>query len=202
MSIKAQIWDLEGVLLLAKDGSVPASVAKRLNAPLDEVHAVFHGEFNDRTDIGEFSQIDFWHHLLDTLRRPNSDIYHLHDFINNDLYVDQHLLNVVRQYRTVYKTAMISNYSDVLRPLLETRWHVDDAFNEIIISWEVKLIKPQPEIFNLALDRLGCQAQEAVFIDDRLRNIQGAQQMGMHVVHFKEKEQALADLEKILARHA
>ena len=200
MSIKALIWDFEGVLLQTTEGGIPACVAKRLGAPLDEVHAIFHGEMNDRTDAGEFNQVDFWHHLLDTLGRPRTDIDHLHAFLEQDLFADQQLLEAVRRYRAAYKTAMLSNYSDILRPMLETRWHVEGAFDEIIISWEVKLIKPEPEIFHLTLERLGCQPQEAVFIDDRLGNIQGAQELGLHTVFFSHREQALADLEGILAR--
>jgi len=202
LSIKALVWDLEGVLLHTNENSIPASVARRLDAPFEAVHAVFHGEFNDRTDIGEFQHIDFWHHLLDTLNLPRSHVSKLWAHLKEDLFIDQHLLEVVRQYRAAYKTAMVSNYSEVLRPMLETSWRVDGAFDEIIISHEVGLIKPMPEMFDLALERLGCQPHEAVLIDDRVRNIDGARGYGMHAVLFENKEQMLADLDKVLSRPA
>ena len=202
MSIQALIWDLEGVLLMTNEGSIPASVAKCLDAPFEAVHAVFHGEFNDRTDMGEFQHVDFWHHLLDTVGLPRSHVSKLWAHLAEDLFIDPHLLEIVRQYRAVYKTALVSNYSEVLRPMLETRWRVDDAFDEIIISHEVGLIKPMPEMFDLALGRLGYRPHEAVLIDDRIRNIEGARAHGMRAVLFESKEQMLADLERVLSRSA
>jgi putative hydrolase of the HAD superfamily len=202
LNIKALVWDLEGVLLLTHEGSIPASVAKCLDAPFEAVHAVFHGEFNDRTDIGEFQHIDFWHHLLDTVGLPRSHISKLWAHLEEDLFIDRDLLEIVRQYRAAFKTAMVSNYSEVLRPMLESRWRVDGAFDEIIISHEVGLIKPMPEMFDLVLERLGCQPQEAVLIDDRVRNIEGARGYGMHAVLFENREQMLADLDKVLSRSA
>ena len=202
MSIKALIWDLEGVLLLTNEGSIPASVAKCLDAPYEAVHAVFHGEFNDRTAIGEFQHIDFWHHLLDTVGLSRSHVSKLWAHLEEDLFIDPDLLELIRHSRAVYKTALVSNYSEVLRPMLENRWRVDGAFDEIIISHEVGLIKPMPEMFDLVLGRLGCQPHEAVLIDDRIRNIEGARAHGMHAVLFESKEQMLADLDQVLSRSA
>lgn len=198
MSIKALIWDWEGVLLLSKDGSISTSVAKRLGVPQEKLRMFFHGDFNDRVDRGECSQQDYWHHVLDTLQLPRSYVSRFTDFLHQDMYVDQELLERIRQYREKYKTALLSNFSDILRPLLETRWQVDGAFDEIIISWEAKCIKPEPEIFQLTIDRLGCSAQECVLIDDRMVNIDGARQFGMHAVYFENRTQALSEIEDLL----
>jgi len=108
LSIKAQIWDFEGVLLKTQEESVPTSVAKRLGTPLDKVQTVFHSEFNDRTDYGEFQQIHFWHHLLDTLGLPRADVAKLWTHLEEDVFIDQHLLDIVRGYHASYKTAMVS----------------------------------------------------------------------------------------------
>jgi HAD superfamily hydrolase (TIGR01509 family) len=86
--------------------------------------------------------------------------------------------------------------------MLETRWRVDGAFDEIIISWEEKLIKPDPRIFKLTLQRLGVEKEEAVLIDDRIVNIIGAQKFGLHTIYFKTKDQALAELENLLDQHS
>jgi HAD superfamily hydrolase (TIGR01509 family) len=93
---------------------------------------------------------------------------------------------------------MLSNYSDVLRPLLKTKWQVDNAFDEIIISCEVKLVKPDPLIFDLTLQRLGVGKEEAVLIDDREANIIGARKYGLRAVFYRNKSQAIIDLEKLL----
>lgn len=198
MSINAQIWDLEGVLLISDDKNIETTVAKRLGVSEKSIGDFFHSEFNDRVDIGEFRQEDFWIHLLDSLKLPRERLGEINEFFYRDFYIDQDLLEKICQYRRKYKTALLSNYSEVLRPMLETRWKVDGAFDEIIISWEVKLVKPDPRIFDLTLDRLGVSRDQAVLIDDREVNIQGASEYGMHTLLFKSKQQALNELEKIL----
>jgi len=201
VSIKALIWDLEGVLLISDERKIEATVAKNLGVTEEAIGNFFHSEFNDRVDLGEFSQEDFWHKLLDHLGLPQDKIALIDDFFYRDFYIDQDLLQKIRDYHKKYKTALLSNYSDRLRPLLETHWNVDGAFDEIIISWEVKMIKPDPRIFDLTLKRLEVDKEEAVLIDDRIVNIQGAQKYGLHTVYFQIKDQALADLEKLLQTH-
>ena len=201
MSIKALIWDLEGVLLLTRDQTLEISLAKRLDVSVEAIGDVFHGDFNDRVDTGEFRQADFWIHLLERLGLPGERLPELEAFLKEDFFIDQDLLEKIRQYRKKFKTAMLSNYSDVLRPLLETHWRVDGAFDELIISWEVKLIKPDPALFDLTLNRLNVAADEAVLIDDRAVNIRGAWKYGLHTVQFENKQQALSDLEEIITKY-
>ena len=198
MSIKALIWDWEGVLLLSKDGSISTSVAKRLGVPQEKLRDFFHGDINDRVDRGECRQLDYWHHILDNLQLPRSYASRFTDFLHQDMFVDQDLLESIRRYHQSYKTALLSNFSDILRPMLETHWKVDGAFDEIIISWEVHCIKPEPEIFQLTIDRLGCKAHECVLIDDRMVNIEGARQFGMQTVLFENRSQALVELDTML----
>ena len=202
MSIKALIWDLEGVLLVSDDRKIEAMVARNLGVSEEVIGNFFHSDFNNRVDLGEFTQEEFWLKLLDHLGMPKDRLSGINDFFYRDLYIDQDMLERIKDYRKRYKSAMLSNYSDVLRPMLESCWRVDGAFDEIIISWEVKLIKPDPRIFDLTLQRLGVKKDEAVLIDDRIVNIQGAQKYGLHTVHFQTREQALADLEELLDLHS
>jgi FMN phosphatase YigB (HAD superfamily) len=202
MSIKALIWDLQGVLLVTHDESIEISMAKRLNIPIEKIGTLFHDEFNDRVDIGECTQEDFWNFALDHLGLPPERLPDLNSFFEDDFFIDQVLLDQVRQYHKHFKSAMLSNFSEGLRPLLETQWNVDGAFDEIIISWEVKMIKPQPQIFDYTLKKLCVAKEEAVLIDDRIVNIRGAQNYGLHTVHFRNRLQAITDLEELISANA
>ena len=59
-------------------------------------------------------------------------------------------------------------------------------------------MKPKPEIYHLALEKIGFAPHETVFIDDFVENIEGAKNIGMHGILFKNRTQALADLGKLL----
>lgn len=66
---------------------------------------------------------------------------------------------------------------------------VRDLFDDIIISGEVGMAKPQPEIYQLALERLGIEPKEAVFVDDRESNCEGARAVGMAAIFYQDFEQ-------------
>ena len=198
MTIKALIWDLEGVLMLTDDANMPLTVAKKLNAPYEKVREIFFSDTNDKVDLGEVTQDQFNEYILDTLQISRDKKYLLEEVLNEEFYIDNDLLIKITGMRREYKTGLISNFSNDLRPKIENEWAIGSAFDEIIISCEVGVIKPDPAIFNLMLDRLGVKADESVFIDDRIKNIDGAKEMGFHTIFFTDKERALKDLTRIL----
>ena len=63
-----------------------------------------------------------------------------------------------------------------------------------ILSYRDKLIKPNPDIYKLILSRYGLVAEESVFIDDTLVNVEAAEKVGIHGIHFKTKEQVDCEL--------
>ena len=201
MTIKAVIFDLFGVLLFSNEGTFEESFASRLKIPVEQVGRVFHGEFNDKADSGEITQHEFWLHALEFMGLPESRLPEVENFFEEGFFVDPLMLNAVREYRRNYKTALLSNYSDGLRPRLSKQWDVSGAFDEIVISWEVKMIKPQPQIFDYTLNKLHVSKEEAVLIDDRIVNIRGAQEYGLHAIHFKNRDQGLAELNRLLDAH-
>lgn len=66
-----------------------------------------------------------------------------------------------------------------------------------ILSYTVKLIKPDPEIYKLVLQKCGIKAEESVFIDDTLVNVEAAQALGIEGIHFRSIEQVKEDLRKL-----
>ena len=66
-----------------------------------------------------------------------------------------------------------------------------------ILSYKVHLIKPEPEIYQLLLKRYGLKAEESVFLDDTLKNVEAAEEQGIHGIHFLTKEQAEEELRKL-----
>ena len=62
--------------------------------------------------------------------------------------------------------------------------HLDDTFDTVIISAEARLMKPDPEIYRLALRNLNVPATDAAFIDDTPANIEAANELGIHGILF------------------
>jgi len=83
----------------------------------------------------------------------------------------------------------LSNWSAETFPHARKKHDFFDLFDDMVISGEVGHVKPDPEIFQILLDKIGKPAKECLFIDDALPNIQQAQKMGFAVVHFQSPEQ-------------
>jgi 2-haloacid dehalogenase len=75
----------------------------------------------------------------------------------------------------------ITNFSaDFWRPFRKREDAFFRRFRDIVVSGEVKLLKPDPAIYYLALDRFGLRPDQALFVDDRKINVEGAEAVGMH----------------------
>ena len=72
------------------------------------------------------------------------------------------------------------------------------AFRGIVISGEIQMMKPEPEIFEYLLRRYELSAAETMFIDDHLPNIEAAQALGLHTILFQDARQCGAGLERWL----
>ena len=69
-------------------------------------------------------------------------------------------------------------------------------FRDIVVSGEEKLLKPDPALYLRALDRFGLAPHEALFVDDRLINVEGAEAVGMHAHLFTDADGLRARLER------
>lgn len=72
-----------------------------------------------------------------------------------------------------------------------------DLMDGYILSYQEHVIKPDPAAFRLLLERYRIEPEKAVFIDDTLKNIEAAERLGIHGIHFRGLEQAKEELEKL-----
>ena len=105
-------------------------------------------------------------------------------------------------YRTLHERgvrfAMLTNNVREWEPLWRTKLPVDDIFETVVDSGFVGLRKPDRAIYAIVLERLGLPAEECVFVDDVAVNVEAAQALGFAVVHFRDTEQAIAELDALL----
>lgn len=197
--IRAVIWDLGGVLVRTEDSTYRQKLAERVGKSSRELEDLVFGlEAGRRAQLGEVSYADHWEYLRQFLNYTPEEIETFRlDFFRGDR-LDQDLIDYIRRLRRRYKTGLLSNALSDLRHLVTEVWNFADAFDEMIISAEAGLMKPDPRIYHLALSKLGAAPQEAVFIDDFAHNVEGARAVQMHAIHFKNPTQARAELEALL----
>jgi 2-haloacid dehalogenase len=91
----------------------------------------------------------------------------------------------------------LTNWSVETFPIARERYAFLDWFGSILVSGEERLIKPDPRIFQLLLERIGRTADACVYIDDNPKNAAAAAALGFDAVHFRSPEQLRADLTRL-----
>jgi epoxide hydrolase-like predicted phosphatase len=198
MSIKAVFFDLGGVIVRTEFQAPRQQLADRLGIDYDDLSKlIFDSDSSIRASTGEISPEEHWNSVIQRLKRPAAERQTIRDeFFAGDI-VDRTLLEYIRSLRGKYKTGVISNAWGDLRDFI-VREKFDDAFDKIIISAEVGAMKPEPKIFQIALEQFGVKPKEAVFVDDFQANIEGCEKVGMKGIHFTDPESALKQLKKLL----
>jgi putative hydrolase of the HAD superfamily len=199
--IKALISDFGGVLMRTRSGSSRRALEQRLGLRPNTVDdRVFGCEISQRGMRGEVGELAVWQYLetdLDLVRHGLTWQEFQTAFFAED-FLDEELMTLIQSVRPGLKTGLISNAWDGLREVLHTRVRIAAAFDVLVISAEEKIAKPDPRIYQIALERLGVQAADAIFLDDFIENIQAANALGLIGVHFQTSAQAQHDIRALL----
>lgn len=95
------------------------------------------------------------------------------------------------------RVSILSNVA--MPPGLILKWlHVCKGFTPVFLSYEEKIRKPYPEIYDRVVNRLGVRPEEIIFIDNLAGNLAPAKKLGMHVIHATTTSTVTEELRKIL----
>jgi HAD superfamily hydrolase (TIGR01509 family) len=137
---------------------------------------------------------ELWRDIARRIGEPPDNWSMLVDIHRSMFVLNTDLLAFFRSLRPRYSTAILSNASSEVRAWITEAFHLEREVDLIMISAEEGYHKPQPEIFRIALDRLGVQPEEALFIDDEAQYIAPAQALGMYTIQFKETSQVIGEI--------
>jgi FMN phosphatase YigB (HAD superfamily) len=107
-------------------------------------------------------------------------------------------IELVRSTRGKYKTALLSNINRQFIQRAFSDRELRELFDEVLLSTEVGVAKPMPEIYDMAALRLGVLPGECIMIDDSEVNVDGARRAGMRGVLFETPQQCRAELAQLL----
>ncbi len=96
-----------------------------------------------------------------------------------------------------YNLYALTNWSAETFPVALDRYDFLKWFDGIVMSGEEKTRKPFADIYHALLNRFKVHPSEALFIDDSLRNVKGAEEVGIRAIHFQSPEQLLNDLKEL-----
>lgn len=197
--IQAILFDLGGVLLQMGDITPRLQLSESIGIPLSQMYElVFWSPSAQSAVIGEKTIKQHWQWISQALNINPDDIpAMIEQFWSTDC-LNEGLVLEIESLKAKYKIGLLSNAYDNLRQVLHERFPIASLFDEMIISAEVGLAKPNPHIYRLALKRMDVQPAEAVFIDDRAENIDVARAEGMEAIQYLDNRQVIGDLDRLL----
>jgi epoxide hydrolase-like predicted phosphatase len=208
--IRAVISDFGGVLTTPLVQSF-AAVQDRTGIPFEALGKAM-AEIAERDgahplyelEKGEIAEVDFLANLADVLEpmlghRPEmrrfSEIYF------EALHPNEPMIELMRELkRRGLRMALLTNNVREWEPKWRSMLPVDEIFELVVDSAFVGCRKPDPEIYEITLERLGdgIAASACVFVDDIEHNCAAAAELGMTAVHYREPEQATREIRAVV----
>ncbi len=199
MPIRAVIFDFGDVLIRTEAPSGQRKWEKRLGLPEGGLaKGVFESEVADRSMVGRATEAEVWEYVAVNFGLDDEQLAELQRDFWSGWRLDTELVSFLGNLRPHYKTAILSNAWPGTREMFTEILKLDQAVNEMIISAEEGVAKPDHRIYQIAVGRLGVQPDEAVFVDDLIENVQAAQAFGMWGIQFKSTQQAIAEVQEYL----
>ncbi len=149
-------------------------------------------------DRGEWSDERLMEEFVKNDPEIEEELHQAYDNIHDIVTIREYAIPWVKELKEKgYKVWYLSNFA------YKTENECADALKFIpfmdggILSYQDKVVKPDPAIYKLFLERFGLVAEECVFLDDTLKNIETARALGIHGIWFQSKEQAEEELKKL-----
>lgn len=186
-TITTILFDMYGVILEESKGKFIPYTFQHFNTT---EHERLKMQFKEeqlftRAGNGEISSDTF----LSLLGYDNPG-FHMKDYIENYLTLDKGFIPFAEKYYKKYDFVLLSNdVSEWSRHITEY-YQLDKYFKEKVVSGDVKCRKPEKEIYELALAKIGKNPEECVFIDNSVKNLKVAGELGICPILFnRDKEE-------------
>ena len=199
-AIRNVIMDLGGVMLEWNPDHLltPFQPEPELRRKL---RAMVFGPDWRRFDRGQLSEAELIDRLELACGLTRSNVVEIVAAVRDSLREKPETVEIVRSlHQRGFDIYCLSNMP---KPMFEhlRRWHTFwDVFRGIVISGEIQLMKPEPEIYVHLLERFDLHAHESVFIDDMQANVDAAKAVGLHAIRFENAAQCQQELDELLIR--
>lgn len=195
--IKAVVFDWGGVLMEDPSEEMYTYFANKLGVDKDQLRkAVKMNDIFIQTD--EEGETELWKKVCNELgcEMPDNQDSLWHEAFKKVHLPYPKVRELAKSLRERYKTGLLSNTEKVGVMMIKNDG-LEKDFDETVYSCEVGLVKPDERIYRLMLKKLGVKPEEAVFIDDKEINIDGARKVGMKGIVFLNYQQLVQELKQL-----
>ena len=191
-NIKAVIFDMGGVFIQTKHKQPSTCQAERFGMSYDELsQLVFQSPTAQAATVGLIDEQDHWKYLSEHLAIKLEDMESFWEEFWGGDFLDEDLYSFANTLKKNYALGLLSNAWSGARNLLANKFNFLHIFDVSVFSAEIKMAKPDPDFYFWILNKMDIKAQQALFVDDFIENIDAAEKLGFKTVHFINTEQAI-----------
>ncbi|MEU4474206.1 HAD family phosphatase [Micromonospora sp. NPDC023888] len=199
MPSKVIFFDLGGVVCRFRPERRLAALGEACGVSADQVESVLYASgLIERWDRGLGSSAEIHRAVREGLGY-RGDRTTLHQIWCRAFEPDPQVLELVEGLRPLRTALLTDNDPLLLDALPDVLPHVASRFDALLFSCQLGATKPDPDVFNRALDLMGSAPSEAVFIDDKAANVAAAQELGITAIRFSGPAELGAALDRLLA---
>lgn len=197
MLIKYIIFDLGGIVVPEADDLIQQRIAHFLGIGTSELERLTK-DLKPKVTTGEITLRDLYAEILNQLGKKDieSDTVlkkHLEFFKKCSTTRNQEVLDIVKKLKRRYSVVCLTN-TEIEVTDFNRKNGLYDYFDKAYISTEMRMRKPNPEIYRTVLNNLNCEAKEVVFIDDKPEYVEGAKRVGINGIVYENIEQLKREL--------
>lgn len=197
--IKGILFDWAGVFCRPGEPFASKKLQKKLDLKPAQIEKQVE-DFQKKYYRGEISAKIFWRKVLNHFELKNLPIEELNRSYLQSYKIYPSMFLLVKKLKEEYEIGLVSNLTNEMLRDIESKNNLRIYFSSQTFSNKTGYLKPEPEIFNLALKKLGTQPKETLFIDDSKINILAAQQLGMITVLATTPRETIRKIKEILSK--
>ena len=176
--MKAIVLDMYGVIVKQTgDDFVPYVKRTFPDLKAEEIYTPWF-----KADVGELTSLEVWESL-----GFKGDIEKIEKDYLDTIEINDGFLDFVSSVSKHYRMAIISNDSSRWSKYLREKFNINQYFDVISISGDLKIQKPDERIFQITIEQLGCKAEDCLYVDDREGNLEAARKALMNAVMFNSR---------------
>jgi epoxide hydrolase-like predicted phosphatase len=172
-------------------------LSKSLKISTEKIHNILQGEDLQIFFHGKISEDEYWKRII-SKNQWKISIKDIKKIVRKSFKEVEGTREIIEELnKKGYKLGLLSVHTKEWVDHCEKKFDYHKLFHSKLYSFEVALCKPDKRVYELLLEKLKSKPKECLFIDDMIKNVEAAEELGIKAIQFKDAEHLKSELNKL-----